>query len=153
MDGKIEVYTDGSYDKRTGRAAWAYVLVLANKKIECRNGIIPPEATEGTWQVSGELSAAVHGIKAAARLGFTHIEVRHDLMMVGTVPSKPPGKLLKLKPQSQRYANWVNAARQLVKIEFRHVKGHSGNAWNDLADTLCTHALKFGKLVYERRPL
>ena len=30
------------------------------------------------------------------------------------------------------------ALLKIVDVEFRHIKGHSGNKWNDMVDELCT---------------
>ena len=121
---KATAYTDGSYNADTGEYGAGVVLFTDRSKkpvTEAFSG--RADDGENGWQVNGEIAAAKRAIELAMQSGYSSLEIRKAK-----------------KNYTRRYADFVNAARKQIDISFVHVKGHSGNEWNEMADKLAGEA-------------
>lgn len=126
------LYTDGSYNKDFCIYGCGLVLLdETGKEISRQHKTGIPQPGQNGWNINGEIEAALMGIQFAINLGYKKVKVYHDYEGVG----KWPDKLWKAtKPYTKDYADKVTKWRESVSIEFIHVKGHSGNNWNEIAD-------------------
>ena len=126
------LYTDGSYNKDLCIYGCGLILLdESGKEISRQHKTGVPQPGQNGWNINGEIEAALMGIQFAINLGYKKIKVYHDYEGVG----KWPDKLWKAtKPYTRDYADKVIKWRESVSIEFIHVKGHSGNNWNEIAD-------------------
>lgn len=130
--GKAKLYTDGSYNKDLGIYGSGYVLLDENEKVISRGHKTGyPDPKENGWNINGEVAAAELGIERALELGFSQIEVYHDYEGIGKWADGIWGAY---KTYTIQYAKNVEKYRRQANIRFIHVKGHSGNKWNDVAD-------------------
>lgn len=132
-------YTDGSYNKMTGEYGSGVVM------FEKDNSSVPifhmkkgraPEGENG-WQVNGEVAAAEIAIEEAIKAGAKSLEIRYDYEGVEYWAT---GKWKRNKTYTKEYAEYVRKAGERLSITFSHVKGHSGDKWNDMADRLAKKA-------------
>ena len=144
----IEIYIDGA-TSGVG-ASWSLVVVVHSKGSARLLGVLAGPVVLGDkalhWlgastvdNIAAELSALAAALAFAIQTPFPcPIYVRPDLSLsrmlaqelVTTVSNPSLAKLCRL------LAAWVPA-----NLGFLEVRGHSGNAWNDLADSLAKHAL------------
>lgn len=138
-DISLVAYTDGSYNKETGYYGAGIVIFK-------KDGGEPPalhmskgRAPEGEngWQVNGEIAAAEFAINEAIKAGAKSLEIRYDYEGVGKWAT---GKWKRNKSYTREYAEYVKNASEKLSITFVHVKGHSGDEWNDTADYLARKA-------------
>ena len=132
MDNTINIYTDGSYNSTTGYYGCGAVLVSENgRELKRMHKTGCPEDGQNGWNINGEIDAAIMAITAAIQMGYKNITIYHDYEGVGCWPDY---KWKATKPYTMEYAYQINQFRQQVDICFIHVKGHSGNKWNTIAD-------------------
>lgn len=138
---KIDVYTDGSFDKATGRCTGAYIAVEGSQIIYC--GLVKLEKPEykESWNVSAELMAALIAVMSSANTINNEdyeLTIVHDYVGVSEyVNQVKPWKAKKAIPKL--YAAGIGKFRQEhkgVRLGFRKVKGHSGDVYNEMADRL-----------------
>lgn len=132
----IQIYTDGSFKNNT--IAWAFVVVDRDEVIHTANGIIktPKPDLLKTRNIAGEMKAVMRAVAWAIQQGHKRIHLYHDYTglaewVLGNWRAK--------NYYTQQYVKWMKRAN--IKIHFNHVRGHSGDTYNELADTLAKEAL------------
>ena len=88
--------------------------------------------------VAGEILGAVAVIRYCLEHHVPALEIHHDYEGVGKWAT---GLWKANKVGTQAYAALCRQAMAQMQLTFVKVKGHSGNQWNDLADTLARRAL------------
>jgi exonuclease III/ribonuclease HI len=145
----IEIYVDGATS--SVGAGWSFVVVVHSASSARLLGVLAGPVVLGDltpqWlgastvdNIAAELSALAAALAFVIQTSFPcPVLVRPDLSLsrliaqelVTTVSNPSLAKLCRL------LAAWVPA-----NLEFLEVRGHSGNAWNDLADSLAKHVLE-----------
>lgn len=137
----IDIYTDGSF--RKGVTTWGMVAVANEENIFEAYGVLSGPIAQ-MHQVGGELKAVVTAVKYCKEQGL-QANIYHDYTGIyGWVADcfGGAGKPWKRNNEwTQGYAAYMKRNRMYV-ADFRKVKAHSGNKWNDYADALCEKALK-----------
>ena len=83
------------------------------------------------------MTAVKTAIKAAISQGFTHIRIYHDWNGQDFFSHTENIKIRhKACPNFIEYANYVDSAREKIKIRFIKVKAHSDNEYNRLVDKM-----------------
>ena len=129
------IFTDGAYSQKNDEGAFAFVIVKDNVEIMRKAYKISKESNN-----RAELKAiisAVHKLPQDA----TRVQIISDSMYA----------LNTIKGNWNRNANLdlfeacdkVLAKRECLYIEFIWVKGHSGDFYNELCDSLCTNAMGY----------
>ncbi|WP_019879116.1 viroplasmin family protein [Succinispira mobilis] len=130
-----EIYTDGSYSENL--YAWAFVVVYQGEVIHQDYGVGTDSEAVKTRNIAGELTAVMRACSWAKNKGLDKIIIRHDLQGVATWAK---GEWKRNNQVTTKYYEFMKKyAPDFVK--FQHVKGHSGNQYNDLADTLAKKAI------------
>ena len=144
MEQKILLYTDGACsnngNRQNNRGGWAYVAVneLGNKITE------KADEVRNTTNNRMELMAVIEGLKAFYK---ERVIVYTDSMyIVNCINDKWYAKWQtngwKTKKGDVQNKDLWKTLLALVEnfkdIEFKHVKGHSGNVFNEQDDTLAT---------------
>lgn len=135
---RLAVYVDGSYDKNTKVYGYGMVIITEEEILQKNgNGI----DTEGVWNVAGEVTGAVKAIEYALANGYTELTIHHDYT---GIQKWADGEWKAKKTISKNYADYVRNARQAgLVINFRWIKGHSGNCYNEQADRLAKQAISY----------
>lgn len=127
----IEIYTDGSYNRSRFLGAYAFIVV-EDEKIIYKNSatLYNPKS----WNIDGELEAILDGLKWSIKNGFKDIVVYSDLQMASSI--------FKTKKRTQgseitkKYKEQVEFMKGLANISVVWIKGHNGNKYNELANTM-----------------
>ena len=131
VENYFEIYTDGSH--RDGVASWAFIVVVQPQDQVCHeeSGLVEDkEAVKIMWNVAGEIEAAIKAIKWAVDTE-TEITLISDLQGIqGWANGWKTNNLW-----TKAYADYAEENRKQIS-EFRYVKGHSKNKWNDYVDNL-----------------
>ena len=139
--GTVEIYTDGACRGNPGPGGWGVVLRSgAHQKKLCGG---EPETTNNRM----ELTAAIRGLEALNRRSEVLLTTDSRYVMDGITQWM----------SNWKRNNWRTAAKKPVKnadlwqrldtavqehnVEWRWVKGHSGHAMNELADSLANEGI------------
>lgn len=147
---KLEIYVDGSYTTNCSHQTYAaYVAVLDGRAIAAQRGVVTDAELVSMRNVGGELVAATMAIMFTAEylkhVSDTNAEliIYHDYNGIYEfVKSNNPWQAKKIG--SQRYVAAVNALKKRhpnINIEFRKVKAHSGNVYNEYADSIANNVI------------
>ena len=137
----VEIYTDGS-GTVSGPMGWAFVVVVDGEiKREFSDN-----SCEGTNNLA-ELKAVISAFEYATDKGLPEVTIRSDSRyVVDAINQRWILKWARNKWKNARHrptANreqWETLLRLLLtsqtELVIKHVKGHSGNPYNDRADEL-----------------
>lgn len=146
----IEIYTDGACLGNPGRGGWAYVIINKDTDTEIFRANGSEKITTNNRM---ELSAVINALKKIQTeqiTEYTTLSVYTDSQYVQQGISS---WIIKWKKN-----NWKTATKQPVKNQdlwqeldalsavlnpkWLWVRGHSGNKYNELCDTLAVSAMK-----------
>ncbi len=136
MTDPVVIYTDGACRGNPGKGGWGAILRYKNAIKELHGG------EHDTTNNRMELMAAISALEALKKPCVVHLYVDSKYVLDGITKWLPNWKK----------SNWKTAAKKSVKnddlwrrldlaiqthtIDWRWVKGHSGNQGNERADTL-----------------
>ncbi len=130
----VYAFTDGSFNVATGVYGFGGFLHYSDTAddIEIRgNGNDPEEAV--SRNVSGEVHGAVAAMHKAVELGLTEMTLFYDYEGI----EKWPLRLWKTnKKISIFYVNEYDSIKDKLKVNFVHVKAHTGIPGNEAADRM-----------------
>lgn len=137
---KIEIYTDGACSGNPGKGGYGAILMYKNHKKEISG------AVQDTTNNRMELQAVIEALKALKK--SSEVTIYTD--------SKYVQKGISEWIHSWKKNNWRGANKKPIKnidlwqdldqesakhkIDWRWVKGHAGNKYNEIADSLATNA-------------
>lgn len=125
----MKIYTDGSYNLELGIAG--YGIVIPEHEEKTIFGPVLNAEFNKQRNVAGEITAAIMAVEYAEECGAAELIIYHDYEGI----AKWPNKEWKAKNKyTQEYTNFINEKRKTMKISFVHIKGHSGNKYNTMAD-------------------
>ncbi|SDB26167.1 ribonuclease HI [Pseudobutyrivibrio sp. YE44] len=131
---EIYAFTDGSYNIATGVYGFGGFLHYSNSEddVEIRgNGNDPEEAV--SRNVAGEVHGAVAAMHKAVELGLTEMTLFYDYE---GVEKWPTGMWKTNKKISKFYVEEYMQLRDKLKVNFVHVKAHTGIPGNEAADRM-----------------
>lgn len=134
-------YVDGAYsDKYPTYVSAAFVLIDQNSNRRWKyTRCIENEILAASRNAGAEILAAYLATKLASMLGCNRLIIYYDYVGVSCWVL---GHWKANKPMTQIYKSQM---RQFIddglQIDFRHIKAHSGNAWNDYVDYLAGYEL------------
>ena len=139
------IYTDGSYKKNLKLGASAYVIFKDDVLVAQFSKVFDDPETLVAWNVGPEIKACQYALIRI--LTFENdfeteinIDIYHDYVGVADWAT---GKWKKTQHKfAKDYVNFIKDLSKNVHLNFHKVKGHSGNKYNDLVDSLCTKAYK-----------
>lgn len=130
---KFIAYVDGSYNKNTQTYGSGVIILDENNK-EHRFHSFGTQYSQ-YWNVAGEVESAILAIKKAKELNCTELVIYHDYEGIGNWPN---GYWKTKNDYTRNYVDFVKSCG--LKISFIHVKGHSGNKYNELVDDIASEA-------------
>ena len=128
----IEIYTDGAYAPSRRQGGWAFVVL--KDKVKIHSAFFPVKDTTNNRM---EIQAAIEACRWSIEQGIEEITIYSDSMyVIGTMTLNWKKKL--------NTDLWLEMFELTEKIEVNwlHVKGHSGDKYNDLCDALAVEASK-----------
>ena len=131
---EVYAFTDGSFNVNTGVYGFGGFLHYSDTEddIEIRgNGNDPEEAV--SRNVAGEVHGAVAAMKKAVELGLPELTLFYDYEGIEKWPLRDWKTNKKI---SMFYVNEYDGLKDRLKVNFVHVKAHTGIPGNEAADRM-----------------
>lgn len=135
--GLLQLATDGSCPINPGGpGGWAFVIFQNDKELKRESGYIPAPSTNNR----AEMTAVIQGLKHCRAL-YPGQKVRllcDSTYVVNGINSRMH-KQVKFNFQNVVNGDLWNImyiSCSLMEVEAVHVRGHAGNQWNELCDTM-----------------
>ncbi|MBE6014880.1 MAG: reverse transcriptase-like protein [Lachnospiraceae bacterium] len=130
-------YVDGSFNAETGEFAYGAVIFHNGRQINlsAKSG---DDSLASMRNVAGEIKGSEAAIRYAADNDIKKITIFHDYEGIAKWPT---GEWKTNKEGTASYKAFYDAHKGILDIRFVKVKGHSGDKYNDLADSLAKKAL------------
>ena len=133
--GIYEIFVDGSYIG--GVTGYGAVIFLGR---EVKASLCGTVADTQFRQFGGELKSVVEALKWCEKNGVLKTRINYDYEGIEKFAT---GRWQPKTDISKEYVDFIRKAK--VEIEWRHIKSHTGNSKNDIADKLAKEAaLKAG---------
>lgn len=143
MEDKIEIYTDGACSGNPGAGGWGAVLLYKQhtKKIS--------GSEQDTTNNRMEMRAVIESLKAIKKISADVIVYTDSKYVQNGISEwihgwKKNGWKNAAKKPIKNVDLWMELDEESAKhkIDWRWVKGHSGNKYNEIADQLACAAVK-----------
>lgn len=137
-------YVDGSFNEELGNYGGGLVVALNDDVVHAKSYLGTNAEAVKMRQVGGELLGAIQACLYAKRVNAKHIIIFYDYM---GVQNHVDGTWKPNSQFSKTYHNWMNSfikKHASIKVEFQHVKAHSGDALNELVDGYAKIAVGVG---------
>jgi ribonuclease HI len=128
---KARLHTDGGSRGNPGPAAYGFVLETEDGTVLAAEGAVIGIATNNVAEYSGLIA----GLRRAVELAVPEVEVVSDSELM--VKQLRGEYRVKNEALRELFAEATRLARQLSRVEYRHVR----RAHNELADRLVNEAL------------
>lgn len=130
-------YVDGSFNAETGEFAYGAIIFHDGRQINlsAKSG---DSSLSSMRNVAGEIKGSEAAIRYAADNNIKKITIFHDYEGIAKWPT---GEWKTNKEGTASYKAFYDAHKSVLDIRFVKVKGHSGDKYNDLADSLAKKAL------------
>lgn len=138
---EYEAYVDGSFDKNKNIYGSGVVIIKNNEVIEKISFSGSDEKYIESYQVAGEVKAALRAMEWAVNHNISSIAIYYDYE---GIRSWALGEWKTNKSVSRDYKVKYDSLSSQVKVYFNKVKAHSGVKFNELADHLAKKAIKEG---------
>ena len=157
---KIKVYTDGACSQNPGPGGWAFVIILKEVSAEGTEKELLRGAGGDKLTTNNrmELLAVIQALTAYQKDILPHY---HDYPVTLHTDSQYVQQGISSWIKKWKQNGWRTASREPVKnqdlwqqldalasqlsLEWMWVKGHAGNRYNELCDTLAVEAAKKAK--------
>lgn len=137
----IIMYTDGSYNKSKfpGYCGYSAIILYGNDMTIIYGGTNDKYYSD-MWNVGGELLAVIMGLNYIEQhYNTSSAHIYHDYIGISNWVN---GKWSAKKEQTKDYFKFIKESQKKLKIIFSHVKGHSGDKYNEIADIYAKKGLE-----------
>lgn len=135
----IAVYVDGSFMVDKGNYSYGLVAIKDDEVLYEDCGIGYDEEAISLRNVSGEVLGAMKAVEYSLNQGYDEITICFDYQ---GVESWALGTWKRNNRITQGYHEFMKNKMKEIKINFKKIKGHSGDKYNDMADRLAKKALE-----------
>ena len=132
-DSNIVFFVDGSFNEKTKNVGYGLVLIIDDEVIIKDLGTTHPHEETSLRNVLGEIPGAIKATDIALANGYKEITIVYDY--VG-IEKWAKGEWNAKNEVTKFYKNIMKNRMKYMKINFRKVKSHSNDKWNDEADRL-----------------
>lgn len=133
----VEIYVDGSYHAATKEFSYGMVVLIDGREEKFSQKMSDPELAQ-MRNVAGEIKGSEAAMQYALDHGIPAIIIYHDYQGIASWCN---GDWKANKAGTIAYRDFYRKAREKVQIQFRKVKGHSNDKYNDMVDELAKEAL------------
>lgn len=143
---EYEAYVDGSFDKNTNTYGSGVVITKENEVIEKISFSGSDEKYIESYQIAGEVKAALRAMEWAVDNNISSIAIYYDYE---GIKSWALGEWRTKKAVSKDYKDKFDALSDQIDVYFEKVKAHSGVYFNELADELAKSATLENKFNFK----
>lgn len=136
-ENAVEIYVDGSYHADTKEFSYGMVVLVDGKEEKFSQKMTDPELAQ-MRNVAGEIKGSEAAMQYALDHKIPSIIIYHDYQGIASWCN---GDWKANKQGTIAYRDFYKKASQKIKIQFRKVKGHSNDKYNDMVDQLAKEAL------------
>ncbi len=133
----VEIYVDGSYHAATKEFSYGMVVLIDGREEKFSQKMSDPELAQ-MRNVAGEIKGSEAAMQYALDHKIPSIIIYHDYQGIASWCN---GDWKANKAGTIAYRDFYRKAKEQVHIEFRKVKGHSNDKYNDMVDELAKDAL------------
>ena len=133
----VEIYVDGSYHAATKEFSYGMLVLIDGREEKFSQKMTDPELAQ-MRNVAGEIKGSEAAMQYALDHEIPSIIIYHDYQGIASWCN---GDWKANKAGTIAYRDFYQKAKQKVNIEFRKVKGHSNDKYNDMVDELAKEAL------------
>lgn len=137
-DYDITAYIDGSYNESKNIFSYGGVYFYRNKKYEFAYKGEDKELV-ALRNVSGELKATIFVMDFALKVKAKNILINYDYTGIENWAKENWKANLKF---TKYYSDYMKKAMKNIKVEFKKIKSHTGNKYNEEADQLAKRGLE-----------
>lgn len=125
----MKLYVDGACKTSTKTGGWAVVVTKDNQKIESIFNAEP-----NTTNNRMEIRAAIEALRYLNENNIKEASIYSDSMyVIGTITQN--------WKKNKNHDLWEELNELMIPdVKWFHIKGHDGDKWNELADTLAVEA-------------
>ena len=133
----VKIYVDGSYHAATKEFSYGMVVLIDGREEKFSQKMTDPELPQ-MRNVAGEIKGSEAAMQYALDHKIPSIIIYHDYQGIASWCN---GDWKANKAGTIAYRDFYRKAKERVHIEFRKVKGHSNDKYNDMVDELAKEAL------------
>lgn len=139
FDNYINLYVDGSYNKKEEVYSYAFLVVKNMDILYKRYGTKKEPKGSKTKHIAGELKAVIEGIRCIKHKKYFNVIIHYDFKGIADLAllNECKGR----KDTTIKYQDFIKHNMKILNIVFNKVKSHSGNYFNDEVDKLCKRAI------------
>lgn len=126
----IEIYCDGAFSSNRNTGGWAFIALQNEEKIF--SNFFP---ISGGTNNTAEIQAAIEACNWAREQDYKEFTIYSDSMYVIGAISKGNKRNKNIELLAE-----LDKAVEGLTIQWKHIKGHSNNKWNELCDALAVTA-------------
>lgn len=136
MLNEFILYTDGACKTTDKTGGWSFVLVKNDKELKLGWG-----AEDNTTNNRMEIQACIEGLNYCIENNIKKVTIITDSQYVIGTASQG----WKRNVNQDILTELDEVIDKMSEIEWRHVKGHAGNKWNERCDTFAVTASNYNK--------
>ncbi len=136
-DIKVKIYVDGSFDKHSGMFSYGMVVLTDGGEYTDSKAFSDP-ALAAMRNVAGEIKGSMAAMQYCLDNGITDVMIYYDYEGISKWAL---GEWKANKDGTKEYVRFYNSVKDRLNVRFVHVKGHSGDKYNDMVDMLAKSAL------------
>jgi ribonuclease HI len=145
------IYTDGACSGNPGPGGWGAVIIDPNKNERHISGTV----VERTTNQQMELKAAIEALKyikpkseVVVYTDSTYVVTGMNDFMTGWLIRGWRNSQLRLIENKILWQSLLKATARHTSVEWRHVRGHNGDTYQEKANELAQSAARAGKEVF-----
>ena len=134
----VKMYVDGSYDHASGIYGFGIVAIYSSGEVDKYGGAGNAKKVAQIRNVAGEMLAAMHAVKLAIAKGYEKVKICYDYDGIRywvTREWKAKNDL------TIKYGYFMREMGNKIEISFEKVTAHTGDAYNEMADSIAKSAV------------
>lgn len=133
-------YVDGCYNKNTNEFSYGVVIFYDGGEEHISEKFNDPILAK-MQNVAGEIEGSKRAMKFCLDQNIKSVDIFYDY---NGIECWCTGEWKTNKPATEEYKRYYDSIKDLLKVTFIKVKSHSGDTYNELADSLAKAALGLG---------
>lgn len=135
---ELHIYVDGSYDISTQRFSYGMVVVSGGNVIETSSNVYNDPSFASMRNVTGEIMGAMTAMQYCQDNRIDEVVIYYDYDGIAKWPLR---EWKTNKDGTRMYVSYYDKMKQNINIQFKHIKSHSGDKYNEMADKLAREAI------------